>query len=224
MKNVVIGIFAHPDDAAFGPGGSLALAAADGAEVHLICVTCGGAGVNVDSHMQLCDVREAEEQQAATCLGVSSVELLRYDDGQLCNALYLEIAERIMAHIRGLVSPNQEVLLTTFEPSGLSGHLDHVAVSMITTYAYLQLRAEYAIKLRYYCLPDTRYPRANTNWLYMPRGRRPEEIDEVIDVSRVRDQKLAAMDAHRSQRSDAEAIKRHLGDDLFRECFWYYRD
>lgn len=224
MTQYTFGIFAHPDDAAFGPGGTLALMAQAGTEVHLVCVTCGGAGVNVDGHAHLSDIREAEEKAAAEIMGVASCEMLRYDDGQLCNNTYLEIADKIIAHIRRTVTESDsDVTLITFDPNGISGHLDHIAVAMMTTYAYLKMRDKFSLRLKYFCIPESFSPSANTGWLYMPKGRRPDKIDEIIDVRPVKEQKIAAIKAHTTQKHDAET---HLskGDALFDEHFTYFRD
>ena len=183
MTRYIFGIFAHPDDAGFGPSGTLTMASQDGAEVHLICATCGGAGVNTAAHENLADVREREEQAAAEIMGVTSCEMLRYDDGQLCNEKYLEIADRVITHIRKTVTgPDSEITLITFDPNGISGHIDHIVMSNVTTYAYLKLRDEYDMQLKYFCIPEAFSPAANTDWTYMPNGRSAEEIDEVIDV------------------------------------------
>ena len=36
MKKIIFGIFAHPDDEAFGPSGTLLLETRSGTELHLI--------------------------------------------------------------------------------------------------------------------------------------------------------------------------------------------
>lgn len=224
MTRYIFGIFAHPDDSGFGPSGTLTLASRDGTEVHLICATCGGAGVNVNGHASLADVREREEQAACDIMGVKSLELLRYDDGQLSNDKYLEIADKVIAHIRRTVSGDDtEITLITFDPNGISGHTDHIVMSNITTYAYLKLRGEYNMQLKYFCIHEAFSPTANTDWIYMPKGRSAKEIDEIIDVRAVKDQKIAAIHAHATQSKDAES---HLarGDALFDEHFMIYKD
>ncbi len=224
MTRYLFGIFAHPDDAAFGPSGTLTMAARDGVEVHLVCATCGNAGVNPDGHKSLADIREAEEQAAAEIMGVKSCEMLRYDDGQLCNEKYLEIADRIIAHIKKTVTdPTGEITLITFDPNGLSGHIDHIVMSQVTTYAYLKLRDEFTMKLKYFCIPLSFAPEPNTDWIYMPEGRSQDEISEIIDVRSVRDQKIAAIKAHKTQVNDANY---HLarGDELFDEHFMFFKD
>lgn len=224
MTRYLFGIFAHPDDAGFGPSGTLSMLARDGAEVHLICATCGGAGVNTDGHKSLADIRELEEKAAAEIIGVTSLELLRYDDGQLCNDKYLEIADKVIAHIRKTVTDSStQIALIAFDPNGISGHTDHIVMSNVATYAYLKLRDEYDMELKYFCIPEAFAPAANTDWIYMPKGRSAEEIDETIDVRPVKEQKIAAIHAHATQARDAES---HLarGDALFDEHFMFYKD
>ncbi len=43
-RRTLLGVFAHPDDESFGPGGTLARYAAEGAAVHVIIATDGIAG------------------------------------------------------------------------------------------------------------------------------------------------------------------------------------
>mgnify|MGYP003439702473 FL=1 len=227
MNKYVIGIFAHPDDAAFGPSGTLHMAAQSGSEVHLICATCGDAGMNVDQVENLADVREAEEKRASELIGVTSLELFRLSDGELCNNKYIEIADRVVAHIESLLEGANEVTLITFDTNGLSGHVDHIVMSLAATYAYLKLRESHpdvTFQLKYFCLSDQVMKTANTNWIYGPKGRSSTEIDETIDVSSVRERKLEIMHAHHTQRSDARAIISLSGDKLFEENFYYYKD
>jgi LmbE family N-acetylglucosaminyl deacetylase len=219
----MIGIFAHPDDGTFGPGGTFALAAQNGFETHMICATCGDAGINDKGHDDLATVREAEEREAGEILGISSHVMLRLGDGQLCNNAYLPTAERLLYHLRDLTTPEDDVTLVTFAPDGLTGHLDHIFMSLVTTYCYLKLRGERRLQLKYFVIPAAWNPTANTDWLYMPKGRDASDIDEIIDVRAVRDQKVAAIRAHRTQTKDADT---HLsrGDELFDEHFTFYKD
>ena len=43
-KQTILAVLAHPDDESFGMGGTLALYAARGAEVYLVCATRGEVG------------------------------------------------------------------------------------------------------------------------------------------------------------------------------------
>ena len=78
-------IFAHPDDAEFMCGGTIASWANEGTDVHYCVVTDGSAGSN-DPEMTrevMVPIREAEQRAAADVLGVRSVTFLGFRDGEL---------------------------------------------------------------------------------------------------------------------------------------------
>lgn len=196
----VLAIFAHPDDEAFGPGGTLAEWAETG-EVNLICVTDGGAA---GGEKELAKTRRAELEASAKILGIDRVYYLNYPDGSLSNTVYHRVAKDIQAVV-DQVKPER---LITYEPRGISGHLDHMAVSMITSYVF---RENKSIKeLWYYCQLDRRLMRSFTNryFIYFPPGYKREEIDEVVNVSRVYAKVVKAIRAHESQNKDGERIIR----------------
>jgi len=82
----LVAIFAHPDDEAFGPAGTIAKYAQDH-EIYLICATRGEAGENFldDTTRSIGEIREQELRASAKLLGVKQVFLLDYEDGSLCN-------------------------------------------------------------------------------------------------------------------------------------------
>ncbi len=83
----LLAVFAHPDDEAYGVGGTLAKYAAEGCDVHLATATRGEAGQiapGVDaSPATLPDVREHELRCACRSYGIHPPHLLGYMDGQL---------------------------------------------------------------------------------------------------------------------------------------------
>ena len=76
-------LFAHPDDAEYMCGGTMAAWVREGTEVHYVCVTDGSAGSNDvgATREQLRPTREREQRVAAEALGVTSVTFLGYLDG-----------------------------------------------------------------------------------------------------------------------------------------------
>ena len=68
MKTI-LAVLAHPDDESFGMGGTLALYAQKGYQVHLICATLGEAGTVDDEYLKnynsISELREAELRCAA---------------------------------------------------------------------------------------------------------------------------------------------------------------
>jgi LmbE family N-acetylglucosaminyl deacetylase len=87
----VLAVAAHPDDAEFGAGGTLAKWAAAGAEVTILVITDGSKG-SWDPGAAAGDLvaaRRAEQKQAAAVLGVRQVGFLDYPDGELEYSLAL---------------------------------------------------------------------------------------------------------------------------------------
>ncbi len=235
MKKVLFGIFAHPDDEAFGPSATLYKEVQAGTDVHLVLVTDGENGTNCDNRDNLAQTRIKEWRKSGELIGVTTGLPLHYPDGELSNSLYVEIAEKILVHIQNtLDSYDESVLLElmTFESSGVSGHLDHIAVSQITTFVYLKLKEAKLSgvvigELKYFCLPDSVVGQPNINWIYMPRGRSTQEVDERIDYSDILDIKLEIMKAHYSQRQDMEQVlstQDTNNPDCFCDHFCYFKD
>lgn len=216
MKKLLFGIFAHPDDEAFGPSASLYHAAQNGTDVHLILLTDGESGNNPDEVSDLAQVRLKEWEESGAFIGVKSQHALHYPDGGINNNLYLEIAEKILAAVREVLktySNEVSVDFMTYEQGGITGHLDHIAASYITTFVYLKLRKEQSTHhhiqtLKYYCLPQCLAPETNTSWLYMTCGKADAHCDEIFDYTELKEIKLKIMKAHRSQRDDMQAIVR----------------
>jgi LmbE family N-acetylglucosaminyl deacetylase len=78
-------VFAHPDDAEFSCGGTIAGWSREGTEVAYLCVTDGSAGWNGPdlAREEIARIREAEQREAAVILGVETVVFLGYLDGFL---------------------------------------------------------------------------------------------------------------------------------------------
>lgn len=210
MQKLLFAIFAHPDDEAFGPSGTLVLEARSGTEVHLVTLTNGAAGVNSEQHIELGSVRLAEWHAAAELMGATATHHLGYDDGCLCNQTMVDAQQRIVRIIRDIAAQHgddYEIELMTIDDNGITGHIDHTVASRSATYAYYTLK-EAGIplaRIRYACVPREMFPTHNTDWIYMPAGRMPEEIDETIDAREVLSTVRDIMRCHHTQRQDADA-------------------
>ncbi len=208
-------VFAHPDDEAFGPGGAI-IHYAKHCEVHIICVTDGGAGRSSDptSANKLSMVRKREMKESAKILGVKSVTFLDYPDGELCNSNYHAVAKSIQIELDRL-KPDT---LLTFNLDGVSGHLDHVAVAMITSYLFEKL--SYAKNLLYFCEKrEIKDILKDSYFVYFPPGYTAGEVDFVLDVSPYHEQQVRAMQKHVSQKEDCNWILREFGPYLNTEYF-----
>lgn len=121
-----LAIGAHPDDAEFGAGGTLARLAREGWEITYIVVTNGNKGTHdrAFSPFELSATREIEQRKALDVLGGKTHAIhLRYNDGELESsaALRLEMA----LYIR-VLKPN---LVFSHDPwKQYMWHPDHRAV------------------------------------------------------------------------------------------------
>ncbi|MGI8419298.1 MAG: PIG-L deacetylase family protein [Candidatus Levyibacteriota bacterium] len=196
----VVAVFAHPDDEAFFTGGTLATFAKE-RDVYTICVTAGDAGLNSsDKTGSLAEIRKEELLQSGKILGIKQTFFLDYKDGTLSNGLYHEVADKIQKILEDI----QPEILITFELRGISGHLDHIAVSMITSYVFERMAQ---IKELWY-FANTKGPHSvrKDYFIFWPPAYDKSEISKTIDVNPVWDQKVEAMKQHVSQMHDVERI------------------
>lgn len=219
MKKIIFGIFAHPDDEAFGSAGTLLLETRAGTDLHLITLTDGGAGTNPDNIPDLGAARLEEWKQAGHLLGASSMQFLGYKDGQLNNRDMIEIGQRLIGIVQEIlkVTPGDATVeFITLDLNGMTGHIDHIVAARAACYAFYTIKKTDSRldRIRFICTPNKHFPVSNTNWIFMEAGRLPQEIDETIDAREIRDDILAVMQAHHTQRGDYEANLQQQGDDL----------
>lgn len=216
MKNV-LAIFAHPDDEALGPGGTIATLSKT-SNVYVICVTNGDACIpGDDKKEQTGEIRKKELLRSAEILGVKKVFYLGYPDGTLCNNIYHEIAEKLQKHVEEL----RPYIMLTFEHRGVSGHIDHIAVSMMTTFVFR--RSKIAKELWYYATRQIHRNAMKEYFIYFPPGYERDKVDRVMDVSPVWESKVAAMRAHHSQTKDVERILKSIEKLPKEELFFVMR-
>ncbi|HEY3062189.1 MAG TPA: PIG-L deacetylase family protein [Chloroflexota bacterium] len=98
--NSVLVVMAHPDDAEFGCGGTIARWASAGKEINYVLCTSGDKGSSDPNAVpyQLAKTRRAEQINAAHALGARDVVFLSYEDGVLRNTL--ELRRDIVRQIR----------------------------------------------------------------------------------------------------------------------------
>ncbi len=159
QQPTLLGIFAHPDDESFGPGGTLARYAAEGKAVHVIIATDGIAGSVEEGHQpahleSLAQVRSTELSNAAVQLGVTSIWSLPYRDSGMRNtaanahpeALVQQPVEQTVQEVLGYIQRLQPAVILTHDPFGGYGHPDHVRVCEATTAAFHLARQGKAAK------------------------------------------------------------------------------
>ena len=206
MKKTVVGVFAHPDDEAFGPGGTLAKLAKTN-DVYIICATGGEQGENHNRRYKrtISEIRKDELRRGAKILGVKRVYFLGFHDGMLSNNLYHEVASAVIKRLK-ILKPQ---MLLTFEPRGVSGHIDHIAMSMITSYVFKKLH--FVKEVWYYCLNKkfANKEREEDYFIYFPPGYTEKDIDHIENTDSVWKTKVLAMKQHKSQLKDVDSILGH---------------
>lgn len=214
MRKVVAAVFAHPDDEAFGPSGTIAKFAKTH-DVYVLCATKGEAGENhhPEQNRKLAELREEELRTSAKILGVKKVYFLNFLDGTLSNNLYHQLAAKIEERLKKL-KPDT---IMTYEPRGVSGHIDHVTISMVTTFVFEKL--SFAKTLMYYCLTDKQRAQLKNYFIYFPPGYKKSEVDKIVDISHTWDLKLQAIQAHTSQAKDMQRVLNRLKNAPKEEYF-----
>lgn len=218
----ILAVLAHPDDEVFGCGGTLSRYASLGARVTVACATRGEAGKVTDEALGVvADVgalRELELQRACAALGVEPPVFLGYRDSgrlerfrkddalALANADPLEVEARIL----DAIEETRPQVMLTFDPHGIYGHPDHVAIHRATTAAFFSSgsRVDRAPRRLFY----SSMPVATMRQYQALIGRGPlfglepaqygiseDSVAVRMDVMAFRPQKEAAIRAHRSQ-------------------------
>jgi LmbE family N-acetylglucosaminyl deacetylase len=198
----VLVVVAHPDDAEFGCGGTLAAWAAEGWEITLVVCTDGSSGgpddatdVGPEARRRISAIRKQEQQASAAVLGLKEVVFLDFPDGQLEPSLALrrEIVRQIRrtrAYRFVCQSPDRVwtpgYTIPRFHP-------DHLAAAAAALAAV--------------------YPAAQNGWDFpelLAEGFRPSRVRELyvvgapqvnhaVDITATIEQKLAALRCHISQ-------------------------
>lgn len=199
MKPLVC-VFAHPDDESFGPGGTIALQAKK-RDVYIICVTQGDAGENSSKQKRpLNEIRRDELLASAKLIGVKKVFFLDYHDGELSNSLYYDIADEIQL----IIDEIKPDTLLTFDLRGVSGHIDHIAVAMITSYVFE--RTSYVEEIWYYVMTKEYEALVENHFIFFPPGYTKSEISRTVDTTEIWELKVKAMHLHESQLHDAKKV------------------
>ena len=121
----LVAVLAHPDDETFIVGGTLALYAAQGVDVRVIYGAFGTGESGLPNPQRL-----AELEDAANALGIAGWTVLPRQ-GQRDAGDISRLAEAIAAELRRL-RPN---VVITFDATGGTGNVDHIAMGAATLQA-----------------------------------------------------------------------------------------
>lgn len=218
----LLGVFAHPDDDVYTIGGWLARER-DAFDVTLVLCTSGDAGpiwIDGVAREELGDVREREQAASMRALGVDAdLRFLRHPDYHLPDVPL----ERLVGEIADVVREFDPDIVVTFGPDGLTGHHDHVRAGAAADAAFDRiLGGSDDRRLLHVALPAwavARYdeqlrasgdPEREERSLLALRGVPDDAIAFGFDIRPVRDEKLAAIEAHRTQIGEFERIPEEL--------------
>ncbi len=207
---VVLAVYAHPDDADVGCGGTLARWAKGGSAVHLIVCTDGGKGTRDPSvePATLAAERAGELEESSSVIGLASVDNLGFPDGELLDTE--EFRQTLVARVRQL----RPDVVCGHDPTAIFfgqdyfNHRDH----RIAGLALLDAVAPAAALPHYF--PDAGPPHQVSTVLLSGTL----EPDDWVDVSDTIETKAAAVECHRSQFAGqsgwaGEAVRRRAAEE-----------
>ena len=197
--NVMV-IFAHPDDAEFTSGGTIARWVNEGREVTYVVCTDGSKGAEIE-HIDteaLVAMRQAEQRRAASVLGVVEVTFLKCPDGELSSS------RDFAAELARLIRQFRPVTLLTWDPwRPYQLHADHRAAGFAALDAVMA-----AGNVRY-------FPEQLDSGLQVHQVREiylfgTDQPDTWVDIGATFNQKIEAVRQHASQMVNPEDVIRHV--------------
>jgi LmbE family N-acetylglucosaminyl deacetylase len=199
----VLVVTAHPDDAEFGAGGTIARMVKQGREVTYVIVTNGnkGSGDRSMTPERLARIRETEQRNAASTLGVERVEFLGYEDGEVedTRQLRLDVTRQIRQWRPDLVIAQNPLRTHNLYAS----HRDHrITGGVVLDCVYPLARDHLAFPE---LLPD--YEPHKVREVHVMQWENPQV---VVDISETMDLKLKALACHQSQLRDFAAVERRV--------------
>jgi N-acetylglucosamine malate deacetylase 2 len=201
-------IVAHPDDEAFGTGGTLAEYAQTGRQTGLITLTKGSSGrsLGLCEPATLPEFRAAELRKSVEALGITDFTQYEYPDASPVDRVAAHAASTPAEFVGGLMEVNREEVVTrvmrdlermqpevviSFAPDGGNRHPDHIASHQIT-YAALERGGHFQRGVRLYYFANDRL--LNPDW-----ADTWEPPTHYRDVTPYLSAKFRSMAAHRSQ-------------------------
>lgn len=196
----VMVVTAHPDDAEFGAGGTVAKMVKQGREVTCVVVTNGNKGSSDRSMTpaRLARIREAEQRSAARVLGVERAEFLGYDDGEL------EDTRDLRRDVTRQIRKWRPDLIITQNPHRTynlyASHRDHRITAGVV------LDCVYPLARDHLSFPEllAEHEPHKVREVYLMQWDTPHL---VVDISDTMDLKLKALSCHQSQLADFPGVE-----------------
>lgn len=129
MQERILVVTAHPDDAEFFLGGTLATRAREGAAVRVVIAADGSWGSFAVPPEELVETRRAEAERAAAHYGgeVCFLDTRGYRDGSLASVPFDTLCGQVVWHVRDF----RPTCVATFNPEVFDGHPDHDAIGRV---------------------------------------------------------------------------------------------
>ncbi|MDQ4046460.1 MAG: PIG-L family deacetylase, partial [Actinomycetota bacterium] len=203
---------AHPDDIDFGAAGTVAAWTAAGVKVTYCIMTDGDAGGFDPAHRaEIIALRTAEQERAASLVGVTDIHYLHERDG------FLEPNHLVMLGVVKLIREVRPDVVLSMHPERnweriQKSHPDHLAVGEAVTRAiYPAAENPFA----YPELAESGLEAYKVPWLWLFAG--PEERENhFVDVTAHVESKLEAIHVHVSQHPDAAAMETTVRKGMLR--------
>ena len=199
---------AHPDDEAYGTGGTLAEYSSTGRRTGLITMTRGGSGrsLGLCEPQDLPALREAELRISVAALGIHEFRLYDYPDatppergapgaptipGTFLGGLQDVNRQELEARVTQDLLELQPRIVITFAPDGSNRHPDHIVSSAVTIAAFERAELQAAgSRLFFFASPVLYNPDWADTWRPPTHAR---------DIAPFLPHKLRAIAAHRTQ-------------------------
>lgn len=201
-------ILAHPDDAEFFAGGTLAKWASDGCRLTLFLMTSGDKGsgdLTTLDGAKVAAIREEEARHAADKLGIQQVIFQRMKDGELSNSL--ELRRAIVRMIR-LKRPDavmsSDPMLRTRGHTRVN-HPDHWSVAEAVLSAVYPAARDHLNFVELF-RDETLAPHI-VKWLYMALSPMP---NYRVETTAYRQTQVDALKEHRSQVGDPALFEKRM--------------
>ena len=204
----LVAVCAHPDDESFGLGAVISTLAAHGTGTSVLSFTHGEASTLHAQPGDLGPVRAAELAAAGRVLGAGRVQLLDHPDGSLSAVGLDELAGEVAAFTRTAAAGG----LLVFDHGGITGHPDHQRA----TDAAVAAGGRLDLPVLAWALPESVATSLNAEFGTAFAGRRPDEVDLVVEVDRAVQRRAIA--CHTSQATHNPVLWRRL--ELLGDVEW----
>jgi len=228
----ILAVIPHPDDESYSMAGTLAICVLGGAEVKIVCATRGETGTDrrgiATNGEHLAQIRSVELARSCAVLGVDTLQFLNWPDGAVSKVL----PDDAVSDLGGILASFEPDIVITLGADGVYGHVDHLSLTRWVSLAVASLVPRKPLRVLHTAFPRRlfrsvrrkleRYADGSLLGAIRERdlGCDREDADVVVNMSRMADHKIRAIQAHASQLKDNDPhsfIERGLIDHLLEE-------